>query len=184
MKKGFTLLETIFVVALSLLLFLAIHSLYTSFSSLYADESAGYAARTSAGSVIRAAESIVLPASRILAAHTFATGTYTTNSATLVVEMLAVDAEGELMTGIYDYAVIYQDASSASLQIEAAAGSARHSRQILLGSSVTDLTFAYDAADVTNAHSVTVSVTVTTTEDHEESTVTLEETIRARNLTL
>lgn len=184
MKKGFTLIETIFVVALSLLLFLTIHSLYTSFSSLYADESAEYSARTGTGGVIRATESIVLPASRILADHTFSTGTYTTNSSALVVEMLAVDAEGELVTGAYDYAVIYRDGSSASLRIEAAAGSSRHSRQILLGSSLTDLTFAYDAADVTNAHSVTVSVTVVATEDHEESTVTLEETIRARNLTL
>jgi ABC-type molybdate transport system substrate-binding protein len=183
MKRAFTFIEVILVIALSTLLFLAITSLYQSFTKLYSHESAGYSARTSAGRVVRGVESIVLPASRILASHTFATGTYTTGQETLVVEMQSVDASGTLLAGAYDYAVVYQSGTSVMMRTEARVGSARLSRQVTLGTSVTNLDFTYDNIDVTNAHSVTPTITVLATEGHEQSSMTLTETIRARNLT-
>jgi prepilin-type N-terminal cleavage/methylation domain-containing protein len=184
MNRAFTLIEIILVVALSTLLFLALTSLYHSFTQLYAQESAGYSARTSAGRVIRGVESVVLPASRILSSHTFSTGLYVTGAETLVVEIPSVDEGGSLMVGFYDYAVVYQDGTSALLRIEAGEGSARVSRQVTLGTSILNLDFSYDNIDVTNAHSVTTAITVRAQEGHEQATITLEETVRARNLTL
>jgi prepilin-type N-terminal cleavage/methylation domain-containing protein len=183
MKRAFTLIEIIFVVALSALLFLAVISLYQTFTQLYAGADAGYSARTSAGRVVRAVESIVLPADRILTSHAFSTGTYTTGQETLVVEMPSITSAGAIIAGTYDYAVIYQSGTSVLMRTEVGAGSARNARQITLGTEVTNLDFAYDNADVTNAHSVTPTISVLSKESHQQSAVTLTETVRARNLT-
>ncbi len=181
---GFTMLETVFVIGLTVLLMLAIQSLYLSFTRLASEESAEYSARTSAVGTLRTAENIVLPANRVLASHTFTTGTYTTTTETLVVRIPSVTSLGAIIAGVYDYAVIYQSGNSAVFRIEGGQGSARVTRQRTVGSSLTDLTFSYNNADVTQATSVSASVSVSTTEGHGASSISLEETFRMRNLTL
>jgi type II secretory pathway pseudopilin PulG len=184
MNKGFTLLETVFVVALSAFLLFAIQTLYLSFTRLESEESAEYSARGSAVHTLRAVESMVFPANRILASHTFSTGTYTTNSETLVVRIPSVTSTGAIIAGVYDYAVLYQSGASALSRLEAGQGSARQTRERTVGTPLADLTFSYDNADVTNATSVTASISAFANEGHGSASVVLEETFRARNLTL
>ncbi len=181
---GFTMVETVFVVGLTVFLLFAMQSLYFSFIRLASEESAEYAARASAGGVLRTAENIVLPADRVLASHTFSTGTYTTGAETLVVRIPAIDAAGTIVPAVYDYAVIYQSGSSALLRIEASPRGFRQTRERTIGSSVTDLTFSYNNADVTQATSVTTDINVATSDGHGTSILSLEETFRIRNLSL
>ena len=181
---GFTMLETVFVIGLTVLLMLAIQSLYLSFTRLASEESAEYSARTSAVGTLRTAENIVLPADRVLASHTFSTGTYTTGAETLVVRIPAIDAAGAIIPTVYDYAVIYQSGASAIFRIEASLRGARQTRERTVGNSVTDLTFSYDNADVTQATTVTADINVSAIDGHGTSALSLEETFRIRNLSL
>ncbi len=182
--RGFTLIETVFVVGLTALLLLAIHSLYFSFTRLASEESAEYDARSDASGVIRSVSNIVIPANRILASHSFTTGSYSTGAETLVVRMPSVDATGAIIAGVFDYAVIYQEDSSAHMRVEAGAGSVRQTREQIIGTSLTDLSFSYNATDVTQATSVTVSVNASVSEGHGNASVPLSLTVRARNLSL
>lgn len=181
---GFTMLETVFVVGLTVFLLFAMQSLYLTFTRLASEESAEYAARASAGGVLRTAENIVLPADRVLASHTFSTGTYSTGAETLVVRLPAIDSGGALIPAVYDYAVIYQSGTAAIFRMEVGVGSARQARERTIGTSLTDLNFSYDNADVTQATSVTTDINVATSDGHGTSILSLEETFRIRNLSL
>lgn len=156
--KGFTLIETVIVVALTVIMMVAISSLIYMFNKIASFERASSQSSTSASSIMREMESLVLPARAVLQTHMFSTGTYASGSVVLVLEIPSIDSSGVVIAATYDYAVFYVVGTSAYRRLEANAASSRFTQTKLLSSSVDSLSFAFDDAVFANISSVTVDL--------------------------
>jgi len=155
---GFTLIETVIVVALSAIMMAALALLIYNFNvtSLYERtlaESSG-----SASALMRELESLTLSAHAVLDTHDFSTSSYTSSPAVLVLEIPSIDSSGNALTNTYDYAVVYVVGTQAYRLLEVHALSVRTPGTKLMSSTIESLTFTYNDADFTNVNTVTVDV--------------------------
>lgn len=155
---GFTLVETLIVVALSTAMMLAISFLMYTFNETTIYQQALVESSGSASIVMRELESLVLPADAVLQAHTFAGATYTSSSTALVLEIPSIDNAGNVITNTHDYAVLYVVGTDMFRILETNALSTRVSGTKQLSATVQALTFTYTDSDFTKVNAVTVDV--------------------------
>lgn len=166
MIRGFTLIETIIVVALFAFMMSALTALYLSFgtSSVVQKASADTAGR--AGRALELLHKDVSGALDVRASHPFNSGTsYFSGENELVLELPAIDASGTVITNSFDYIAYYLVGTSLYRRVDIAAGSSRPGGLTLLTNAVGTLTFTYDNADftqVTRVETALMSVRVAT----------------------
>jgi len=158
MKHGFTLIETLIVIAISVSMLGALTTLIYSFNTSYSYEQSAALSAGSARAVMREAESLTLTADHVLQSHTFSGTVYTSSSTVLVLEIPSVDPSGNIISGAYDHAVFYADGTLAYRLLAANAASARVSGTRRLSDDIFSLTFSYNNADLALADAVTVDV--------------------------
>jgi len=156
--RGFTLIETIIVIALSVSMLIVLSLLIRSFNNSYLYEQSSALSAESVRSIIREIESLTAVADHVLQSHVFSGTTYTSSSAVLILEIPSIDSSGTVISNTYDYAVFYTNGTNAYRILEANASSKRTSGTKQLSSTVSSLTFSYDNADFTLVQSVTVDV--------------------------
>lgn len=159
MKHGFTLVETVVVIALTTMMMLALSTLYINFNSLYAYQQTVVATTGAAGGAINAISSAVLPADQVLASHVFSSGTISSGVSALVLELPTVDASGNIVAGKHDYIAFYLTGTDLYRKIETDAGSARISGTKRVSVLVSSLAFTYDNVDFTKVTNVTTNIT-------------------------
>jgi type II secretory pathway pseudopilin PulG len=182
MKRGFTLIETVIAVAITVFLFLGLAVLFVAFMRLYREQQAAWNTRDAVGITLRALEDAVIPASHVLATRSFSGTTYATSGDVLVLELPSVDDDGSIESGKYDYAAFYLSDGIVYRITSADASSARVSGTRALGRLVTGLSFSYDAADVTQATIVTATVAASSSASGASVAEQFSESIRLRNL--
>lgn len=180
---GFTLLETLIVIGISTVAFAALVNMYLTFNSVYGYQQAFIAAAGSAGTSMNAFSATVLPASAVLASHTFSGIAYSSGSGTLVLELPAIDASGVTIVGVKDYVVFYASGTTLYRLTETAVESSRTPGLKTLSQTLNTLTFTYDNADLTKATSVTVDITTRAAFKHHVVDSHLREQLYLRNLT-
>ncbi|MFA5942349.1 MAG: hypothetical protein WC798_01615 [Candidatus Paceibacterota bacterium] len=158
MIRGFSLVETVIVVALSVVMLLTLGFLVYSFNESVSYQQAIAQSSGSADMLMREAGSLVLPADAVLQTHTFSSSTHTSSSTTLVIEIPSIDSSGMVIANTYDYATFYTEGPDAYRLLEANTLSRRVSGTKLLSSTVSALTFSYDAADFTQVDTVTIDL--------------------------
>ena len=156
--RGFTLLETIIVIVFSVSMFITVGLFIYNFSRISLYQKTAAQSSGSASAVMRETESLVLPANAVLQTHSFASGTYTSSSTVLVLEIPSVDSSGNTIASTHDYAVFYSVGTSAYRLLETHVSSARVSGTALLSSTMKALTFSFNDADFTKVNVVTVDV--------------------------
>lgn len=157
--RGFTLVEMIIVVALFAVMLFALFDFYINFNTSYLyDEAVAETAR-SAGAVVAAVGEASFAADRVAASHTFSGVTYASGTTTLVLELPAIDAAGATISGAYDYVAFYANGANAYQTTDASASSVRRTGTKRLSDTVDSLSFAYDAAGVSEATKVTADIT-------------------------
>ncbi len=159
MNRGFTLIETFIVIALSTIAMVALTNLFLIFNSVYGYQQAFMAAAGSAGGAMNAFEAAVLPADQVLASHTFGGTTYSSSANTLVLSLPAVDSSGNIIAGTEDYVAFYSSSTNLYRLTAAGAGSSRISGQKQLSTTLSSITFTYDNADFTKVTNVTADIT-------------------------
>jgi len=157
-SAGFTFIETIIVVALSVCMMIALGSLLYSFNSISSFQQASLQSSGSASIILREIESLAFPANAILQTHAFSSASYTSSSTALVLEIPSIDSSGNTIANTHDYAVIYSVGTNVYRLLEANALSARSSGTKKLSSTINTLSFSYDNTDITQASIVTVDV--------------------------
>lgn len=157
-KYGFTLVETIIVVALFVIMTTILVNFYLNFSQNFSYLQANVDVSETSGMVVSAVAGAASQADLILSSHTFSSTTYTTSSSTLVLELPSVDSYGTIITGSHDYVVFYTNGSSVYQVTQPAAGSVRTARTKQLSSNLSSLTFTYDNASLSLAQKVDVDV--------------------------
>ncbi len=158
-NTGFTLIETVFVVAISVSMMVALGYLIYNFNGTSAYEQTLAQSFGSASSVMKEIESFALPADAVLQSYTFSGVTYTSTSTTLVLEIPSIDSSGNVIASVYDYAAFYAVGTTTVYRLlEANAASSRASGTRKLSSTVHALTFTYDNTDFTKVSIVTVDL--------------------------
>lgn len=158
MKNGFTLIETMIVIALSAAMMGTLATLIYSFNTSYSYEQASALSAGSARSILREAESLTLSANHVLLSHSFSGTMYTSSSTVLVLEIPSIDSSGNSISGAYDYAVFYASGARAYRLLTANAASARAPGTKQLSNALSSITFSYNNADFTLVNTVTIDV--------------------------
>ncbi|MCX6786415.1 MAG: hypothetical protein NTU85_01170 [Candidatus Kaiserbacteria bacterium] len=156
--SGFTLVETLIVIALSVGMLIVLCMLIRSFNTSYSYEQGAAISAESARSVMRETESLTLVADHVLQSHTFSTTTYTSSSTVLVLEIPSIDSSGAIISSTYDYAVFYSNGTHAYRILAANAASKRVSGTKQLSDTISSLTFSYNNTNFTLVNTITVDV--------------------------
>ena len=154
MKRGFTLVETLIVISISTLAFIALINLFLLFNSVYGYQQASMATAGSAGTAMNAFEASILPADQVLASHSFSGTTYSSATTTLVLELPAIDNSGNIIPDVKDYIAFYPSSTTLYRLIQAGAGSVRISGLTQLSTTLYSLVFTYDNNDFTKITNV------------------------------
>ncbi|MFA5744633.1 MAG: hypothetical protein WC887_00200 [Candidatus Paceibacterota bacterium] len=157
-RTGFTLIETVIVVALSVSMLISIILLISSFTTSVSYQETFAQSSGSASAVMREIESFAFPAKAVLTTHTFSSATYTSSSTVLVLEIPSIDDSGNVIANTYDYTAFYVVGTNAYRLLEASALSKRFSGTKQLSTTVSALTFTYDNVDLTKASIVTIDL--------------------------
>ncbi len=181
MKRGFTLIEVLITMALTVVMLIAFTSLFRSFNATYWYQQAFTGATDSAGGTLHAIEAATFPADAVLASHVFPQGTYSSGASTLVLELPSTDASGNVLAGKHDYVAFYQSASTTYRLVEIDPSSARRSGRSTIGTTVTSLTFTYNDPSPSLVTEITVDILASTTFRGQPVTSHLTETMRLRN---
>lgn len=155
---GFTLVETVVIIALTLIALAALVNLFVIFSSLNGYQQAVIATDGSASISMNAFEAAILPASNVLVSHNFSGTTYTTSADTLVLQLPAVNSSGTIIAGVSDYIVFYRSSNTLYQLTEIGGESVRRPGRVSLSTTLSTLSFTYNNADVTQATAVTVDI--------------------------
>lgn len=142
--RGYTLVETVIVIALAALMFLVLTSFFYGWNSLYEYQAARVATAGSAGEVIRRTGSLVRAADQVLASHSFSDATYASGSTTLVLALPSIAEDGATIGGAFDYAVVYATGTKVVLQVAPSAASSRAALTRQLTEHLFSLVFTYD----------------------------------------
>ncbi len=161
--RGFTLLETLIVIALTVAILVAITNFYSGFNRFYAYQNLSANNATLTGRAIAEIDSTVLPASSVLSSRTFTIGTYASGASVLVLELPSTTSSGGIISGTYDYAVFYVSNGTLYKRLEAAGSSSRTTATEQLVSGVTSLTFSYDSGDFGSVTRVNTDLTTQST---------------------
>lgn len=157
-KRGTTLIEALVLISVSTIALLALVNLFLIFNSLYGYQQAFMAAAGSSGASMNALEAAILPANQVVTSRDFSGATYTSAETSLVLELPAIDDDGDIIDGAKDYIAFYTDAAAFYRLIEADVASARTSGLKKLSGTLSSLSFTYDTPDVTQALSVAVDL--------------------------
>ena len=157
-QNGFTLIETMIVVALSVSMMTALGYLIYNFNAMSVYEQLSAQSSGSASAVMKEIGTLALPADAVLQSHAFAGGTYSSATSSLVLEIPSIDSSGNVIANTYDYAAFSTTSTRVYRLLEANALSARTSGTKLLSSTASSLTFIYNNTDFTKVSSTTVEV--------------------------
>lgn len=162
---GFTLVETILVVALFAVMMGALAALYLSFGTSTLVQKAMADISFRANRALETLHADVGQAQGVLASHAFDSGTtYFSGVSALVLALPSIDASGTVIAESFDYVAYYLDGASLYRRLDADAASARQPGVVLLANAIETFTFGYDTADftqVTRVDTVIVSTKVT-----------------------
>lgn len=155
---GFTLIETIIVIALSVLALGALTNLFLIFNSIYGYQQISMATAGSSAAAMNAFEAAVLPAEEVLASHDFSGTTYSSGATTLVLQLPAVDSSGNIIPNAKDYVAFYTSSTNLYRLVQASAGSMRVSGRTQLSTTLSSLSFTYDDSDFTNVTNIIADI--------------------------
>jgi Tfp pilus assembly protein PilE len=179
--RGFTLIETVIVIAFSSIMMLTIAVLAYNFNKISVYETTSAKSSDSASALMREIESLTFPADAVLQTHTFSGSTRTSSSTALVLEIPSIDSSGNAISNTYDYAAFYSVGTNAYRLLEKNALSTRAPGTKLLSSTVNALTFSYDSADFTTTSVVTADIQTQASVKQMILSDHLHEQIRLRN---
>jgi type II secretory pathway pseudopilin PulG len=158
MKRAFTLIETIIVIAITAMALLALITLILMFYRIQGQHRALMEVNVSAATSMNAFVDAILPASKILPSANTSGLPYVSSNTSLVLELPSIDASGYVIPGVVDHIVFTLAGQTLTEQIEAGVGSVRQSTSRVLSTAVSSLTFTYDDPTLVNVTNVLIDL--------------------------
>ena len=179
--RGFTLIETIIVIALSLVMIGALTVLIRNFMIVSSYTQLSTMSATSIRTVMNEAELLIPTANRVLASYDFPDATHASSATVLVLEIPSVDSSGAIIPNAHDHAAFYTDGTYAYRTLATDAASARIPGRKQLSDTISSLTFYYNNADLGLANVVTIDAQVLQQTKDQRSTDRRREQLILRN---
>lgn len=182
--SGFTLIEAVVVMSVSVVVLMALVNLFFVFNSMYGYQRAFIATAGSSGAALNALEAAVLPADQVLASHSFSGTPYASGTTTLVLSLPAVDGSGAIVESAKDYFAFYASSTEFYRLVLADAQSVRTSGLTRLSATLDAVSFTYDNADFSKVTNIIADIQ--TRAQYKEQTVRshVREQLYLRNLSL
>lgn len=179
--SGFTLLEVVIVLGIFVVMLFALVEFFIHYNTSFSFTQASVSTASSANAILNAVETYGMPADQVLASHVFASGTLSSGTTALILELPSIDASGNIIGGTYDYVAIYQSGTSAYAVVSPNAASSRRSATKTLATNLQTLTFTYDSASFPSVTKVIVDVQTQTMLKSQAIGSHVHETIYLRN---
>jgi prepilin-type N-terminal cleavage/methylation domain-containing protein len=157
-KRGFTLIETVVVIAISVMALLALVNLFIVFNSIYGYQNAFIAAAGSAGGSMNSLEAYVSQAENVLASRTVSGTSYSSGTSTLVLEIPSIDSSGNALPSAKDYVVFHASGTVLYRIVAADNQSSRLSGQKQMSGTLSSLSLTYDDSDFTQVTNIVVDI--------------------------
>lgn len=160
-KKGFTLIEAIVYLAIASILFVIIADIFITQSQVYDKETAKTDIDLYAKTALDRTVENSLSATTVVASRTFSSTLYQSGNQTLILELPSIDSNQNIINNTYDYILFHLDPNNASkffMQLDAASGTARADKTVLLATFVSNLNFRYNKSNPVDANKVEVSL--------------------------
>jgi len=156
---GYTLVETVIIVGLVAMLFLALFTLFVTASRTFSHEQRAAGAAYEARTTIREIQIVARAAHSVVDSVVINTTTYTTDmNSTLVLALPAINTLYDVIPSAYDHVVFSLSGSELTKIVSPHAASARAPIDKTLSKLVADLTFAYDSPTPSDARSIDVTI--------------------------
>ena len=182
---GFTLVEIISTIFISIVILMIVFIAYVSYNRLYATESNLADAERNNTLIMHSLTNEIRAAKIILSNKTVNGSLYTTGTSTIVLEYPVFDSGNNLISAVSDYGAVYLDpinTGNLMLSIEANVNSSRTTGTRVLGNYAESLLLRYNAINPAEASNITVFLTTRSADlPRGESSVTKTNSISLRN---
>jgi len=178
--RGFTMLETLMVIAVFSLLSIILVNLFLNFGGFYTSQQANIDVVQSANRLMRDIEVATLVADSVEISHFFSSGTQSTDADSLVLRLPAINASGDPIAASYDYVAFYAS-GTAAYRVQEPSGSSARQSEASEYRDVAALSFMYNASSTTDVSSVDVMIRTEATEDGRVLQTELVQLVHLRN---
>lgn len=178
---GYTLIETMFGLAILLFLVFALFGIYLQFGKIYSLGQSGASSVNSTRTALNGLVVYIAQANAVSGSHTIQGTLYTSNTTTLVLRLPSPTAGGNILSNVSDYVVYTATSGLLYRIIDPGVGSARASSTKIVSNSLSSLTFSYNATPKTSSTIITASVTASSTSGRISTSSTANESIILRN---
>jgi prepilin-type N-terminal cleavage/methylation domain-containing protein len=160
MRRGFTLLEIIIVLAIALVCFLVILGMYISQSQLFTNESNIAELQTINSIAQETLSGTIEQGMEIIESRTINGTAYASDSDTIIIKLPAYNASKTIINGIYDYIAFNFDTVNSKIisNTETGTGSARISGEKTVANFVSALNFRYNSNVWTSVNEVEMTL--------------------------
>lgn len=159
MRRAFTLVEIVIVIALFAIVMLGVTQLYIVFGRVITGQNATIGVMLDGSAIVDAVRAAGLQAAHVVQSHTFSGISYNSGTTAVIFELPAIDVSGAIIPSAFDYIGIYASSTSVYRVIDAAIGSSRTSGTKVLTDSLGALTFTYDNPSFPSVTNVIVDAT-------------------------
>lgn len=168
-KWGFTLAEVLVVTFLFVTLIVIATGIFLYNNRFYENQSGEIASIQAVREAGDRINEFARQALAMEAAYTYNSINYNTGPSTVIFRLPALEADDDVIAGVYDRVIIGASSTAPNLLELISAphpSSARPGRYLLLSDKLTALNFTYDNANLTLAKSITYDITVKETGRH------------------
>ncbi|MDP3741452.1 MAG: hypothetical protein Q8R08_03975 [bacterium] len=167
--RGFTLAEILVVTFLFVLLIMIGVGIFLYNNRFYENQSGEIASIQASREATDRINEFARLALAFAPNHVYNSISYTTGSTTVVFRLPAIEADDDIIAGVYDYVIIAASSTAPNL-LELISSphpsSSRLGRYLLLTDKLTSITFTYDDANLPLAKNVFYDLTITETGRH------------------
>lgn len=181
-NTGFTLIEVLISIVIISFILIALFNIYTGYNTVMTIQQAHIDVNGSARTIVDEFKQTAMQADSVVASHAFSGTTYSSGTSAIVFELPSIDSSGNIISGTYDYIVLYATSTSAYKITDSGTGSARISGTRHLSDTLSTLSFTYSNASITQATSTDLDVITQTTVRTQTLQAHVHETARLRNL--
>jgi len=164
-QSGFTLIETVIALGLFIVLLFAFLQIFEGTQQIFLTQQNVTDVAGSASLLMTDITAAAAQADQVLSSYTFSGTTYSTNAATLVLELPTVNSSGNIVSGAHDYIAFYSSAGNAYEIASADPSSARQSGTKKLSDALSSMAFTYDNATYSLVTSVDTDIVTQATAD-------------------
>jgi prepilin-type N-terminal cleavage/methylation domain-containing protein len=157
-EKGFTIIEVVIVIAISLVLLIGLLNLFEWHQKVYVLEEATVRTTSDARNTMLSMSEYIAQSSNVLPSHSFNSILYTTSGNTVVLEVPSVNSSDNVIPFTFDYVAFYLQNGSVYQIVEVGTGSVRPAGTKRLAENVQTFTLTYNSGTPSQSSTVNIDL--------------------------